>query len=445
MSEVTTTKEIPITCTGSDMLSIDSITDFQGNLKTITNKEYEKLKSSIQRYGFSFPIFIWKNGKNNIIAGHQRLMALRKMRTEGYSVPNDSVPVSYIDAKDEKEAKKKVLLATSQYAKTTTDGLYEFLSLNDISFEDIKTDIDIPTINLDRFENEFYRDIVEDDAPPLPKEAVSKTGEIYQLGKHRLMCGDSTKREDVELLMNGSKADIVFTDPPYGVDYGAKNRFLNSFQPSGRNLEDITNDSIGKDELFDMLVKAFSLAREFGQDHCSYYVTAPQGGELCLMMMMMMIDQKKFEDLIQKKRMEDKMKKIFGSNLPTRHVLIWNKNSQNFYLGRLDYEYKHEPILFTWKETHKFYGNGDFLNSVWDIPKERKSESHPTTKPVALMVNALLNSSQSGGICLDLFGGSGSTLIACEQTKRTCYMMEIDPLYCDVIRRRYEIFTRNDA
>lgn len=221
--------------------------------------------------------------------------------------------------------------------------------------------------------------------------------------------------------MDGKKADMAFTDPPYGVDYGAKNRFLNTFQPAGRRLEDIANDMLGKDELFDFLVKAFTLAYEVGADHCTYYVTAPQGGELGLMMMMMM------------------------SGLPTKHILIWNKNKQNFSLGRLDYEYKHEPILYTWKEKHKFYGGGQFTNSVWDIAKESKCDLHPTMKPVALIENAILNSSQRDELCLDLFLGSGSTLIACEKTNRICYGMEIDEHYCDVIIDRFEKFTSKKA
>jgi site-specific DNA-methyltransferase (adenine-specific) len=220
--------------------------------------------------------------------------------------------------------------------------------------------------------------------------------------------------------MDSEKADMVFTDPPYGVDYGEKNRFLNSFQKAGKNLKDIANDMLGKDELLDFLTKAFTLAYEQGADHCSYYVTAPQGGELGLMMMMMM---------------------MMMSGLPTRHVLIWNKNRQNFSLGRLDYEYKHEPILFTWKKTHKFYGKGQFKSSVWDIDKEQKCDLHPTMKPVALIENALLNSTEAGNIVLDLFGGSGSTLIACEKLNRKCRMMEIDPCYCDVIIERWEKFT----
>jgi len=133
------------------------------------------------------------------------------------------------------------------------------------------------------------------------------------------------------------------------------------------------------------------------------------------------------------------------SGLPTRHVLIWNKNRQNFSLGRLDYEYKHEPILYAWKKIHKFYGKGKFRSSVWDIDKELKCDLHPTMKPVALIENALQNSSKKDDIIVDLFGGSGSTIIACEKLNRKCYMSELDSVYVDVIIERWEKFTGKTA
>lgn len=257
---------------------------------------------------------------------------------------------------------------------------------------------------------------IEDEAPDLDaaKPAISKQNETYQLGRHRLMCGDSSDFGALSDLMDGRLADMVFTDPPYGINYSAKNRLLNSYQKAGRNLTPIANDNLGNDELHDLLVKVFSNVKEVSQDHCSYYVTAPPGGELGLMMMMMM-----------------------NSGLAVKHMLIWNKNNQNFSLGRLDYEYKHEPILYTWNKKHHFYGRGKFKNSVWDIDKPRQAKEHPTMKPVELVANALMNSSQKDDVVLDVFGGSGTTLIACEQLDRTCYMMELEPKYADVIRKRW--------
>jgi DNA modification methylase len=259
--------------------------------------------------------------------------------------------------------------------------------------------------------------------------ARSKTGDLYELGTHRLLCGDSTKKEDVDLLMDGNKANMVFTDPPYGVAIGDKNKLLDSIEKAGRITTNIKNDTLNIEELKKMLVEGFRLVKEYSQDICSYYVTAPQGGDLGMMMMEMMRE----------------------AGLPVKHIIIWVKNRQCFSMGRLDYEYKHEPILYTWNKSHKFYGNGNHKNSVWEIDKEQKCDKHPTMKPVELIENAILNSSKKdsvhhrGGIILDAFLGSGSTLIACEKTNRKCYGMEIDPLYCDVIVQRYIDYTGNNS
>ena len=231
-------------------------------------------------------------------------------------------------------------------------------------------------------------------------------------GEHRVVCGDCTDRAVVERVMGGNLANVCFADPPYGVEIGAKNRFLNSFQRAGRNLENITNDTITRDELYLMLVSAFSGAREFMHDCAAIYVTAPQGGELGLMMMMM------------------------EAGLPIRHVLIWEKNAPTFSLGRLDYEYQHEPILYTWKKTHKHYANGPHKTSVWHIDKPRASPEHPTMKPVELVENAILNSSELRMILYDPFLGSGTTLVACEKTGRLGRGVEIEPRYVSVALER---------
>lgn len=239
-------------------------------------------------------------------------------------------------------------------------------------------------------------------------------GQMWQLGEHRIICGDCTVREVVERVMGGEKADCVFTDPPYGVAIGDKNKFLNSFQPSGRNLENIAGDMMGKDELFDMLVKSFTLTHEFMKDDATIYVTSPQGGELGMMMMMMMM-----------------------SDLPVRHVLNWVKNAPTFSMGKLDYDYRHEPIFYTWKKSHKFYGNGKFKNSVWEIDKPRASKEHPTMKPVELYENGYLNSSQKNDIIYEPFSGSGTAIIACHNLARRCRAIEISPAYVAVALERF--------
>lgn len=250
----------------------------------------------------------------------------------------------------------------------------------------------------------------------------------------------------------GARADLVFTDPPYGVAIGDKNATLNSVQPSGRCTENIAGDTLSPDALYKMLVAAFTNLRENGaKDSCAYYVTSPQGGDLCLMMMMMMKD----------------------AGLPVRHMLVWVKNTATFSLGRLDYDYRHEPVFYTWTAKHNFYG--DYSTTVIDdstvidkmskaelkdlaralmerkpdsviyCDKPQKCDLHPTMKPVKLIARFVGNSSREGDTVLDIFGGSGSTLMACEQMRRRSYTMELDPHYVEVIIARWEAFTGKKA
>jgi site-specific DNA-methyltransferase (adenine-specific) len=206
------------------------------------------------------------------------------------------------------------------------------------------------------------------------------------------------------------------------VNYADKNIFLNNADKGNHIQDDIENDHAGSDETAknDLWLPAFKNMADNSADDCSIYVTMPQGGAH---MMMMMSAQE--------------------AGWQVKHELIWVKN--NHVLGRVDYLYKHEPILFGWKDKHKFYGNGEHTKSVWEIPKPQKSDLHPTMKPIALIANALLNSSQEGDNILDVFGGSGSTLIACEQLNRKCYMMEMSPKYVDVIIKRWEEYTGKKA
>ena len=250
-----------------------------------------------------------------------------------------------------------------------------------------------------------------------------KKGDIWQLGDHRLMCGDSTDLETVKRLMGGVLADMVFTDPPYGVAIGDKNKALQSVQKAGRIVENIANDTASVDELYKILTAAMTNVRLNCKDDACYFVTAPQGGGLGLMMMMMMRD----------------------SGLEVRHNLVWRKNSPTFSIGRLDYDYQHEPIMYTWTKSHHNYRRGKYRTTIWDFDKPRKCDLHPTMKPVELVANCLLDGTREGDIVLDAFGGSGTTLVACEQLGRMCRMMELDPHYCDVIIARWEKMTGKEA
>lgn len=258
---------------------------------------------------------------------------------------------------------------------------------------------------------------------PPPSETTVHRGDIFELGSHRLMCGDTASADDMGKLMNGALANMVFTDPPYGVAVGTRNRELNAHGLSYSCEDDIYGDAMGEDELRDMLLAAMKNIREACRDDASYYVTSPQGGSLGLMMMMMMRD----------------------AGLLVRHVLIWKKSSPTFTMGRLNYEYQHEPIFYTWTKRHVWYGKGTFHSSVWEVAKPRKCDLHPTMKPVELVANAILNSSETEDLVLDGFGGSGTTLIACEQLGRKCCTMEIDPKYVQLIIDRWESFTGKRA
>lgn len=241
-------------------------------------------------------------------------------------------------------------------------------------------------------------------------------GQLWRLGEHRLICGDCTDPATVVRVMGGEKASIVFTDPPYGVSIGAKNRMLNSFLPSGRNSTDIEDDSVTPEELKERLRPAFVNVRNMVMaDDCTVFLTAPQGGELGMMMMMMMKE----------------------AGLPIRHVLIWKKNAPTFSMGRLDYDYQHEPILLTWGKRHKRPMGGKHKTSVWEIDKPRASPEHPTMKPAELYENAYLNNSDKGDVAYEPYCGSGTAIIACQNLGRKCRAVELSPGYCAVILQRF--------
>jgi site-specific DNA-methyltransferase (adenine-specific) len=392
-----------------EYVSIDSIKPYEGNAKEHPQEQIEQIKKSIEEFGNIDPIGVWHN---EIVEGHGRYAALKELGVE-------SIPVIRLDDLTDEQRKAYTLIHNQLTMNTCFDVEAlesELASISDIDVSeygfDIEKELGGGTGQVE--EDDF------DEEPP--EEPTSKLGDIYQLGNHRLMCGDSTNAEQVAKLMDGAKANMVFTDPPYNVNYADKNIFLNNADKGNCIQDDIENDHAGSDETAknDLWLPAFKNMADNSADDCSIYVTMPQGGAH---MMMMMSAQE--------------------AGWQVKHELIWVKN--NHVLGRVDYLYKHEPILFGWKDKHKFYGNGEHTKSVWEIPKPQKSDLHPTMKPIALIANALLNSSQEGDNILDVFGGSGSTLIACEQLNRKCYMMEMSPKYVDVIIKRWEEYTGKKA
>lgn len=402
----------------------------------------DKVALSISSFGFKVPIIVDRN--NVIVAGHTRLRAAKKLGLT-------TVPTIRADdlTDDQIRAFRLADNKVSEFASWDMEKLEQELEA---------LDIDMSMFGFDALEKELEDlDIQEDDYEPdedTEKEPPrAKVGDIYKLGDHRLMCGDSSDPEAVRALMGGAQADMVFTDPPYGVAIGSRNKAINEVEPGrgGHIEEDIIGDTASSEELYETLKKAFTNLRTIAaKDSCSYYVTSPQGGDLGLMMMMMK-----------------------DAGLPVRHILIWVKNTAVFSLGRLDYDYRHEPVFYTWTKKHTFYGGYSTTviedmkpvekmskpelrelvhalmekhpESVIHVDKPMQSKLHPTMKPIKLIARFVINSSREGDVVADIFGGSGSTLITCEQTRRKCYMMELDPHYVDVIIDRWEQLTGNKA
>ena len=367
------------------------------NPRKLTDDKNKQLELSINRFSLCDPIVINRN--NRVIGGHQRLKILKQKNVFEVDV---RVPSRELTLDEEKELNLRL---------NKNLGEWDFDLLKGFG-EDLLADVGFDSAEMDKI---FYAEPEEkDDQVPEIKETISiARGDTFQLGRHRLMCGDSTSATDVALLMDGKKADMVFTDPPYGVSYAAKNDFLNQFDKGKRNQREIENDQKDEKDIQIFWKKSFECIRDILAPINSYYITGPQIQGMMMMMMMMM------------------------SGLPVRHVLNWIKNSPTFSMGRLDYEYQHEPILYSWKKTHKHYGQGRFNTSTWFFDKPRASKEHPTMKPVELVENALLNSSLEGQIAYEPFSGSGTCIIACENLKRKCRAVELSPAYVAVTLQRY--------
>ena len=360
----------------------------------------DAVAASIREFGFKVPVVIDKN--NILITGHTRLEAAKKLGLE-------KIPA--IRAADLTEAQVKAFrLADNKVAEIATwdDSLLagELQALDDLDFD--MADFGFP-------DDELGDDIdgIEDPEVPEDPDPVTQPGDIFRLGPHRLMCGDCTHPEDMARLIGAREIDLLLTDPPYNVDYDGNG-----------TREKIQNDNFNSDEEAGekLWLPAFMNLYNFAKDKCAYYLTMPQGGTHMMMMMMMMMK----------------------AGWQVKHELIWRK--QSLVLGRQDYNYQHEPISYGWKKSHNFVGKGKFATtSVWEFDRPTASKEHPTMKPVDLVAECMLDNSLEGFIVLDLFGGSGTTLIAAEQLGRKCYMMELDPHYCDVIRKRWAEFVHGEG
>ncbi len=365
-----------------DTIAISDIKPYEKNAKTHPKKQVELLAENITRFGFTTPCLVDKD--NNLIAGHGRLEAVK---TLGWT----DVPCVRMENLTEDEV-KALRLADNKLAEMSE---WDMALVTD----ELK-ELDDELLDLTGFDKDLIiePDEADDEVPDVPEEPQSKLGDLYELGNHRVLCGDSTKIEDVERLMDGKKADMVFTDPPYGVDY-----------------EGINNDS--REGLEELLTDAFGVLVGFSKKGASAY-------------------------MFHSDRCADIFHKVFRLYFHFSSMIIWEKPS--LVLSQTDYQSKHEPILYGWVDngTHQFFGDRKQV-SVWKCDKEPRTQGHTTPKPVEACSRGILNSSKTDDIIADTFLGSGSTLIASEKTGRICYGMELDPKYCDVIVQRYVDYTKN--
>ena len=357
------------------------------------DSEYEKLKRSIAEFGYVEPV-IWNKTTGHVVGGHQRLKVL-------IDTGVTEVECVVVEMSEEKEKALNVALnkISGEWDKEKLSLLISDLQLAD--FDVSLTGFDAPEIDA-LFKNAQRNGVQDDDFDvdaALKEPAITKPGDLWLLGKHRLVCGDSTKRDVFDLLMDGGQADLVVTDPPYNVNYEGS---------AGK----IKNDNMTDGAFYDFLLASFQNMEASMANDASIYVFHADT-----------------EGLNFRKAFSDAGFYLSGT-------CIWKK--QSLVLGRSPYQWRHEPVLFGWKKKgkHEWYADRK-QTTIWEFDKPKQNADHPTMKPVELLAYPILNSSMANCVVLDPFGGSGSTLIACEQTDRVCRMIELDEKYCDVIVKRF--------
>ena len=378
------------------MVRTDKLIPYVNNARTHSKEQILKLRSSLREFGFINPVII--DQEYNVIAGHGRLMAAKE---EGIG----EVPCVLVDYLTEAQ-KKAYILADNRFAQDAgwDEELLrlEIESLQDMAFDVSLTGFEDQEI-ADLFADPSDSDVKDDDYDlnaALEKASFVQRGDIWHVGRHYLMCGDATDAADVTFLMNGKRANLIVTDPPYGVSFKSSDGLT------------IQNDSIQGDDFYQFLYKAFkNMADNLERGGAAYVFHADTEG---------LNFRKAFIDA--------------GFHLAG--VCIWVKNS--LVLGRSDYQWQHEPVLYGFLKNgkHPWYSDRK-QTTIWNYDKPKRNKNHPTSKPLDLLGYPIQNSSQENSIVLDTFGGSGSTMMACQQTGRTCYMMELDEKYASVILRRY--------
>ena len=379
-------------------LALSEIIPYENNPR-INDEAVGDVVESIKQCENLDPIEVDEN--NIILAGHTRLKALQEL---GYT---ETECIRYSGLTEEQKKKYRLLSnKTGEKAEWDFDKLK--IELAALDFGEFDFGFDLP-------EDEEDVEIVEVELPE-EVETRCKPGDVWQLGEHRLICGDSTNITDVNILMNGKLADMVFTDPPWNVNYGA----VEKGNAMGYKPRTIKNDFMGTDEFKEFMYNAFKSMNSASKEGAMTYV------------------------VMSAKEWGNMMLTLAQNDYYWSSTIIWNKD--RLVLSRKDYHTKYEPIWYGWKGGSRLCPLKDRKQSdVWDFDRPSKSDEHPTMKPIPLVAKAIKNSSKKNNVVLDLFGGSGSTLIACEQLNRKCYMAELDEHYCDVILQRWENFTGKEA
>lgn len=381
------------TTTQMQLVEISKLIPYINNARTHSAEQITKLRSSLREFGFINPVII--DSDYNVIAGHGRIEAAKLENIK--EVP--CVLVDYLTP-----AQKRAYIIADNRMAMDAGWDEELLKIEIEALQAEAFDIDLTgfeekeiadLFDIDEEVQEDNFDIDEE----LSKPTITKSGDIWLLGNHRLICGDSTKEETYTFLMNGKKANLIVTDPPYNVNYQS-------------NAGKIKNDNMNSDKFYQFLFDAFSNMEKVMSNEASIYVFHADTEGLNF------------------------RKAFFDAGFYLSGTCIWKK--QILVLGRSPYQWQHEPCLFGWKKNgkHQWYSDRK-QTTIWEFDKPNKSDNHPTMKPIPLIAYTIKNSSMSNCIVLDPFGGSGSTLIACEQTNRVCYTIELDEKYCDVIIKRY--------
>ena len=355
--------------------------------------EYEKLKRSIEQFGYVEPV-IWNKTTGRVVGGHQRLKVLMDM---------GMTEVDCVVVAMDEEKEKALNIALN---KISGDWDKDKLALLIADLQGADFDVSLTGFEpaeIDALFKDTLKDGVKDDdfdvGAELAQPTMTKPGDIWTLGRHRLICGDSTKAETYDLLMGSTKANLVITDPPYNVNYEGS---------AGK----IKNDNMADEAFYNFLLDAYTQMHSAMADDASIYVFHADT-----------------EGLNFRRAFADAGFYLSG-------CCIWKK--QSLVLGHSPYQWQHEPCLYGWKKNgkHQWY-TGRKETTIWEFDKPKKNSDHPTMKPIPLLAYPIMNSSMSNSVVLDPFGGSGSTLIACEQTDRICYTVELDEKFCDVIVKRY--------